>query len=375
LNQEKCKMKNANPKTMRQYSEVVLNGHPDKFCDILADRIIRHAYQTDTEAYAQVEVSVWSDQLFFTGGVATRERLDLDLKKLIIETGDEIGYTSNNHIDASQYKISDHICWMTDDPGKWSGFVNDQAIVIGYAGYDLKTGFLPPEHYASWFFREKIITELRTGNLKGQGPDGKILIMIDENENEWRIKTLLLTLQQQETWAFTDFTLACNKVCKTAFDQLQASDHRWTGDWKDINVLINPNGPLVNGGSDGDNGQTGRKLVMDFYGPRIPLGGGALYGKDLTHIDRIGSYAARKYALELMALGAKEAMISVCYAPGMNVPLDITLRTDIKPPVDPYSYFDFSEMRKLISCDDLSYDLDKLGTFYNTQLSFNNSGI
>jgi S-adenosylmethionine synthetase len=31
-----------------------------------------------------------------------------------------------------------------------------------------------------------------------------------------------------------------------------------------------------------DNGQTGRKLVMDFDGPRIPVGGGALSGKQLT---------------------------------------------------------------------------------------------
>ena len=360
---------------MRRYSEVVLNGHPDKFCDILADRIIRHAYQTDPDAYAQIEVSVWSDQLFFTGGVATREKLDLDLKKLIIETGDEIGYTRNNHIDASRYKVSDHICRMTDDPGKWSGFVNDQAIVTGYAGYGMKTGFLPPEHYASWFFREKIITELKSGHLQGQGPDGKILVMMDENGDEWRLKTLLLTLQQQEACSFTDFTFACNKACRAAFVQLQQSDVRGKGDWKDIRVLINPNGPLVHGGSDGDNGQTGRKLVMDFYGPRIPLGGGALYGKDLTHIDRLGSCAARHYTLELMARGAKEAMITICYAPGMNVPLDITLRTDIKPTVDPYSFFDFNEMRKLIHCNDLAYDLNKLGTFYNDQLSFNSMEI
>ena len=48
----------------------------------------------------------------------------------------------------------------------------------------------------------------------------------------------------------------------------------------------------VHASSDGDNGQTGRKLAMDYYGPRIPIGGGALSGKHLTHIDRIGAYAA-----------------------------------------------------------------------------------
>jgi S-adenosylmethionine synthetase len=359
---------------MKRYSEVVLNGHPDKFCDILADRIIRHAYKTDPEAYAQVEVSVWSDQLFFTGGVATRQKLDLDLQKIIIDTGEEIGYSGHNRIDASKYKISDHICRLTDDPVKWTGYVNDQAIVVGYAGYDSKTNFLPPEHFASWYFREKIINELKTGNLQGQGPDGKLLIVMDENGAELRIRTILFTLQQLEACSFTDFTSACNKACQKVYHQLRESDTRWIGEWKEINVLINPNGPLLNGGSDGDNGQTGRKLVMDFYGPRIPLGGGALYGKDLSHIDRLGSNAARKYAMDLMSLGAKEAIVTVCYAPGMNVPLDITLRTDIKPHIDPYSFFDFNEIRKSIHPDDLSYGLDELGTFYNPRLSFNNPG-
>jgi DNA-binding LacI/PurR family transcriptional regulator len=33
-----------------------------------------------------------------------------------------------------------------------------------------------------------------------------------------------------------------------------------------------PNGPFCDGGSNSDNGQTGRKLVMDCYGPRVPIG-------------------------------------------------------------------------------------------------------
>ena len=47
-------------------------------------------------------------------------------------------------------------------------------------------------------------------------------------------------------------------------------------------MLMNPNGPLVCAGSDADNGQTGRKLAVDYYGPRIPIGGGALYGQTAT---------------------------------------------------------------------------------------------
>lgn len=359
---------------MKRYSEVVLNGHPDKFCDLLADRIIKYAYKTDPEAYAQVEIAVWSEHLFLNGSVVTCRKLDLDLREIINEIGNEIGYTKENHIDVRKYNIIDKICWLTEAPQKWTHYVNDQSIVTGYAGYDAKTNFLPPEHFAAWYFREQVINELKSGLLKGHGPDGKVLIVMDENGNDWCIKTLLLTLQQKEIYSFTEFTFECNRVLQNAFNQLQKLDNRWIGNWKDMNVLVNPNGPLLNGGSDGDNGQTGRKLVMDFYGPRIPIGGGALYGKDLSHIDRLGAMAARKYAMELVAIGSAEAFVTVSYAPGMNAPLDLIIKSDVKLHTDPYLFLDFIEMHKLIQCDYLDYDLLQLGSFYNWNLEFNKTG-
>ena len=48
----------------------------------------------------------------------------------------------------------------------------------------------------------------------------------------------------------------------------------------DFAVRVNEAGPFTDGGPMNDNGQTGRKLVMDFYGPHVAIGGGALSGKD-----------------------------------------------------------------------------------------------
>ena len=358
---------------MKRYSETVLNGHPDKFCDLLADRIIKYACRIDPGAYAQVEVAVWSDNLFLTGAIVTRQKFDIDISSIIIEIGDEIGYTKENHIDVRKYKIIDKICRLNETPQKWTQFVNDQSIVTGYAGYDAKTNFLPPEHFAAWYFREQVIRDIKDGPLKGQGPDGKLLVVMTENRNEWCIKTLLLTLQHKDDFSFIDFTFECNIALKDAYDELRRSDCRWTGEWKDINVLVNPNGPFIMGGSDGDNGQTGRKLVMDFYGPRIPIGGGALYGKDLSHIDRLGAAAARKYAIELVQLGTAEAFVTISYAPGMNAPLDVVVKSDVKPHIHPYEYFNFNEMQKLIQLSHLDYDLGRLGSFYNTSLEFNSA--
>ena len=67
---------------------------------------------------------------------------------------------------------------------------------------------------------------------------------------------------------------AVARVLEDTYVKLREEDPRWSAPWGEVELMLNPNGPMVEGGSDGDNGQTGRKLAMDFYGPRIPIGGG-----------------------------------------------------------------------------------------------------
>jgi S-adenosylmethionine synthetase len=62
---------------------------------------------------------------------------------------------------------------------------------------------------------------------------------------------------------------------------------------------------------------------MDFYGPRVPIGGGALSGKDFSHIDRAGAYAARHAALKAVVSGAKSCQVTLAYAPNCDLPMDV----------------------------------------------------
>ena len=50
--------------------------------------------------------------------------------------------------------------------------------------------------------------------------------------------------------------------------------------------FINPSGSFVVGGSWGDSGTTGRKIVCDTYGGRGRIGGGCFSSKDPTKVDR-----------------------------------------------------------------------------------------
>lgn len=308
---------------MIRFSEAVLPGHPDKFCDLVADAIVQEATRLDRDAYAQVEVSIWSDQMWISGGVATSVPFERALPEIVTEAGRSIGLDGSNWIDASRYRIHSALCLETRDPVPWSHHVNDQCVITGWAGYDEKVSYLPPEHFLALALRDTLFGSCRNGLLSGHGPDGKVLVRLREENGCFEVEHILVTLQQKDGAPFLPFVAAVGEVICEAYSRLQNSDERWTSRFENIELLINPNGPLIQAGSDGDNGQTGRKLVADYYGPRIPIGGGALFGKHWTHIDRIGARAGRRAAIEAVQSGAQECLLRIAYAPGIDSPLDV----------------------------------------------------
>ena len=308
---------------MIRMSEAVLPGHPDKFCDAVADAIVAECYRADPRAYCQVEVSTWCDEVWLNGGIATRKPLARQIEEIVREVGREVGYVEPNPLVIDACRIRDSVCQEVRDPREWTDHVNDQCIAIGWAGYDEKVDYLPPEHFLVHWFRRALWASIKDGRLKGQGPDGKLLVRVRENDGDWRLEHLLVTVQQRVDTGFADFVGLVEAGLAEAYTALRRRDRRWRARWEDVEVMVNPNGPLLNGGSHGDNGQTGRKLVMDYYGPRVPIGGGALCGKDFAHIDRAAALAAREAAVEVVRGGAKECKVTLAYAPNLHLPLEV----------------------------------------------------
>ena len=152
---------------MIRISEMVLPGHPDKFCDQVADAVIAETVAIDRDAYGQVEVSTWSDQVWLSGGICTRKPLAKSMRDIVVETGLALGYVPGNHIDATRYKVTSTVCERIGDPTQWSRHVNDQSVVIGWAGYDAKVRYLPPEHFLAHALREAETG--RCGRCGGRG--------------------------------------------------------------------------------------------------------------------------------------------------------------------------------------------------------------
>jgi S-adenosylmethionine synthetase len=148
-------------------------------------------------------------------------------------------------------------------------------------------------------------------------------VRLREDADGFALEHVLVTLEHPEAMSVFDLAARVSAVLGRHYAKLRGLDRRWTAKWPEVELLVNPNGPLSDAGSRTDNGQTGRKLVMDYYGPRVPLGGGAIYGKHPTHVDRFGARVARELAVEAVKKGAGECLVRAVYAPNVAEPLDV----------------------------------------------------
>jgi len=119
---------------MIRVAEMVLPGHPDKFCDQIADAIVQRCYRADPAAYCQVEVSCWSDEIWLTGGVVTQRPLGVSLQRIVRDVGRKIGYVKGNAVNVDRYRVYNSVCQLGRDPREWTRHVNDQKISVGLAG-------------------------------------------------------------------------------------------------------------------------------------------------------------------------------------------------------------------------------------------------
>jgi S-adenosylmethionine synthetase len=187
---------------------------------------------------------------------------------------------------------------------------DDQAICVGYANALIDCEGLPPAH---WLAR-KVATslhDLRKVKGAGQvGPDGKVLMRVARNGSEWRPLSASISLHHHEDadWMFLD--AFAHEAVEGACAGLAVPS-----------ITLNGAGMFACGGPNGDNGQTGKKLVMDAYGPTVPIGGGAWSGKDFWKADRRGGMLARCIAQWLVWKGSfAEVTVTLEYRPGSDAP-------------------------------------------------------
>jgi S-adenosylmethionine synthetase len=316
-------------------AEHVLPGHPDKLCDAAVDGIVEAMRKLDPYGQCGMEMACVFDQAMLTGRLAAHAKAIQAFEKAggadpIIRKAYEIagyGHDSTGRLWGPHPKdlhIVQHLCFgpFEDEDRELRHLSDDQSICVGYAYHDARTNHLPP---AVWLSRRiaKELYKLRPELAAGEaGPDGKVLVQIQKTPQGWHPTHVSLSISHHEN---SDW-MKLRKLGEAAVEAACAPSERLeTGEsWDGCAVppiILNHAGMFISVGPNGDNGLSGKKLVVDAYGASVPIGGGAWSGKDLHKPDRVGGLLARNLAKEIQLRGScEEVLVTLDYHPGSSRP-------------------------------------------------------
>ena len=295
-------------------SESVTSGHPDKICDLIADSILDEALRQDPDAHMAVEASIKDDLIFIFGEAGTDAELDYEaIAKGVLK---EIGYTEDYNVITKVNRQSPEINRAVSRDEICAG---DQGIMFGYASNET-ISFMPFAIDCAHRLARRL-EEVRRSDSRLR-PDGKVQVTAEyEDDVLKRIDTIVVSTQHSEDISQENLkTLIMDEVIRPVVDASMVDEN--------TKYLINPSGSFTIGGSWGDSGTTGRKIVVDSYGGYAPIGGGCFSSKDSTKVDRSAAYYARYVCRNIVANGlALRAQIQLSYAIGEPRPVSVNINT------------------------------------------------
>ncbi len=311
---------------MTDHAEFVSPGHPDRLADAIAEEIVTTALRQQTDSLVGVEVAVHRQCVFIDGRIATGpERVDL--AAIVREVYRSAGYGTDWSPDPARLEIKTDLCeeQLPAQESDIRPFSDDQNIVIGYAVGDHRTNYLPLAHWVAGELGRRLFSVLRGDPALAAnfGPDFKVLAALESpsrgNHAKWR--QLVLSVQHRPGLQSEEQHRLLFPILREILEELEARGRPGLATtFTPEKLTLNGAGEFTTGGPEGDNGLSGKKLVIDHYGPSVPIGGGALSGKDPHKIDKCGALRARQLAKQLVRGGADQAQVTLDWAPGGDSP-------------------------------------------------------
>ncbi len=318
-------------------SESVTEGHPDKLCDQISDAIVDHFLQQDQYSRIRAECAVFTNIVFIAARFESSASVDFpNIARQVIS---QIGYTGST-FNAKTCSILTGLKETRHD--RTSFFdeknlseeeienipVHDQATVFGFA-CNQTSSYMPMPVWLAHKLARRLASVRFQHIVPYLEPDGKTQVGVEYRDGKpHRIHSITIIASQDK-----DVSIGGPDL-KRLYDDMLVHviepvflDEQIKPDTK-TRIFVNPDGPVITGGPSIHSGLTGRKNAVDTYGEYARHSGSALSGKDPLRIDRIGAYAARYAAKNVVAAGlAEECEIQLSYTIGFAGPVSIQVET------------------------------------------------
>ncbi|MDM9385571.1 methionine adenosyltransferase [Chlorogloeopsis sp. ULAP01] len=318
-------------------SESVTEGHPDKLCDQISDAIVDKFLQKDPYSRVIAECAVATAIVF----IAARFESDaiVDFTKTARQVIKQVGYdepdfnakTCSIVTSVKELLSHDYRYWdakrLSDDEMELIP-VKDQVTVFGFA-CNQTPAFIPLPIWLAHQLARRLTAVRQEKILPYIRPDGKTQVGIEYRDRKpYRIHSIsiLASHNQQSESNFGNVNKLQEEIKEIIIDYV-LKDNECKPDDK-TRILIDFDEPFSIGGPSVHSGLTGRKNAIDTYGGYSRHSGAALSGKDPTRIDRVGAYAARYAAKNVVAAGlAEECEVQLTYSIGVARPVSIQVET------------------------------------------------
>jgi S-adenosylmethionine synthetase len=318
-------------------SESVTEGHPDKLCDQISDAILDRFLQQDPYSGVIAECAVSTAIVFIAARFASHASVDLpNIARQVIE---QVGYdhqafnaktcsivTSLKELPPEERRSFDER--KLSEPEIDRIAVKNQVTVFGFA-CDQTPVLMPLPIWLAHRLARRLASVRQQNILPYLSADGKTQVGVEYRDRRpFRIHSITVVGSQNQPSVAGGPSLAqlhndlCEMVVAEVFREEEIRPDETT------RIFINPDGPVIIGGPSVHSGLTGRKNAIDTYGEYSRHSGAALSGKDPTRIDRVGAYAARYAAKNVVAAGlAAECEVQLSYSIGLSHPVSIQVET------------------------------------------------
>jgi S-adenosylmethionine synthetase len=317
-------------------SESVTDGHPDKICDQIGDAIVDHFLNQDPYARVRAECAVSTSILFIAARFASEVKADIPTIARKVISG--LGYrrpdfdpqTCSVLTSFQEYPPAADLYFnegkLTDEEIEKIP-VRQQATMFGFACRQTEV-LMPLPIFLAHKLSRRIIQVQKEKTVPYLSPDAKVQVGVEYRDRQpHRIHSLTLVVSCSKGFDGQISPQRLHDDIREAVIWPAFSEEAIRADEKTL-ISINPIENLMVGGPAVHSGLTGRKNDVDTYGDYARQTANALSGKDPLRIDRIGVYAARYAAKNVVAAGlAEECEVQLSYSLGFSRPVSVQVET------------------------------------------------
>jgi S-adenosylmethionine synthetase len=315
-------------------SESVAEGHPDRLCDMISDAVVDRFMAQDPYSRIITECALSKGVVFLAARFVSQAIVDLaDTARSVIS---QVGYRPED-FNAADCTVMTSIITMPQNQRAKADEqdmseseiaqlpVSHQATIFGFACTQTPE-FMPIPIVLANRVARGLTAARRRKTIGYLSPDCTVQVGVRyENAKPVCIQsvTVIAGVQQKEK---VDPVLLREDLIKHVIGPMFADEP--LGLDESTEIFVNPHGAFPKSGPAYHSGMTGRKSAADTYGGYARHNGAALSGKDPSRIDRIGVYAARYAAKNIVAAGlAEECEVQLSYSIGHAAPISVQVQT------------------------------------------------